>query len=131
MPRSELTSATRERICELHAIGWGYKRIHQQPERRAGVSKVRSGRPKKLSEAEKDRILEVIHGNARTTYEDLLSEVNHKIKERSIRRLLNNKNLRKWRYSWRPHLTEEHAIKRLRWAYRYRHFTPEDWARVY
>ncbi|KAJ5641803.1 hypothetical protein N7490_005803 [Penicillium lividum] len=147
MPRSELTSATRERICELHAIGWGYKRIHQrypyislstirytikrEPERRAGVSKARSGRPKKLSEAEKDHILQVIDGNARTTYEDLLSEVDHKVKERSIRRLLNNENLRKWRCSWRPHLTEEHAIKRLRWAHRYRHFTPEDWARVY
>ncbi|OQE81743.1 hypothetical protein PENNAL_c0039G09391 [Penicillium nalgiovense] len=29
MARSkELTPAIRERICELHAIGWGYKRIH-------------------------------------------------------------------------------------------------------
>lgn len=29
MARSkELTPAIRERICELYAIGWGYKRIH-------------------------------------------------------------------------------------------------------
>jgi hypothetical protein len=64
MARSkELTPAIRERICELHAIDWGYKRIHQryptipistirytikkEPERREGVSKRRSGRPKK------------------------------------------------------------------------------------
>ena len=64
MARSkELTPAVRERICELHAINWGYKRIHQrypaipistirytikkEPERREGISKRRSGRPKK------------------------------------------------------------------------------------
>lgn len=148
MARStELTPAIRERICELHAIQWGYKRIQKrypyiplstirytikkEHERQEGVSKARSGRPKKLSEAEKDRILESIHGNPRITQEDLLASVDHKVKIRSIQRLLNAENLRKWRCSWRPYLTEENAIKRLRWAYRYRHFTPEDWARVF
>lgn len=69
MARSkELTPAIRERICELHAINWGYKRIHQrypsipistirytikkEPERREGVSKRRSGRPKKTKETD-------------------------------------------------------------------------------
>lgn len=78
MARSkELTPAIRERICELHAIGWGYKRIHtrypdialstirytvkKEKERRDGVSKPRSGRPKKLTEADKDRILNATH----------------------------------------------------------------------
>ena len=37
----------------------------------------------------------------------------------------------KWRCSWRPYLTEENAQKRLQWAYRYRHFVAEYWARVY
>jgi transposase len=71
--RSELTPAVRERICELHsAVKWGYKRIHKrypwislstirytikkEHERRSGVSKPRSGRPKKLNEAEKVRL---------------------------------------------------------------------------
>ncbi|KAJ5512190.1 hypothetical protein N7463_001742 [Penicillium fimorum] len=112
----DLTPAIRERICELHSIGWGYKRIHtrypaiplstirytvkKESERREGVSKPRSGRPKKLTEADKDR-------------------------------LLNAENMRKWRCSWRPFLKEEHALKRLQWAHRYRHFTPNDWARVF
>ncbi|KAJ5158972.1 uncharacterized protein N7500_008623 [Penicillium coprophilum] len=78
MARSaELTPAIRERICELHAIGWGYKRIHKrypnislstirytvkkESERREGVSKPRSGRPKKRTEADKDRILDATH----------------------------------------------------------------------
>ncbi|KAJ5529938.1 hypothetical protein N7527_003331 [Penicillium freii] len=130
MARSkELTPAIRERICELYAIGWGYRRIHarypyisystvrytvkKESERKEGVSKSRSGRPKKLTEADKDRILNAIHGDPKISTEDLLAEVDHK------------------RCSWRPYLKEEHARKRLAWAYRYRHFTPEDWARVY
>lgn len=32
---------------------------------------------------------------------------------------------------WRPDLDEEKVIKRLRWARRYEHFTPEYWARVF
>ena len=48
-----------------------------------------------------------------------------------IRRLLNAENLRKWRRSWCPFLSEESALKRLHWTWRYRHFTPEDWALVY
>ncbi|KAJ5471864.1 hypothetical protein N7539_008704 [Penicillium diatomitis] len=39
--------------------------------------------------------------------------------------------MRKWRCLWRPYLDEEHASKRLQWAYRYREFTPTDWARVF
>ena len=148
MARSkELTPAIRERICELYAIGWGYKRIHgrypyiplstirytiiKEKERREGVSKARSGRIKKLTEAEKDRLLNAIHGDPKVTAEDLLKEVDYKVKYRSIQRLLNAENLRKWRCSWRPYLKEEHALKRLRWAFQYRHFTPEDWARVF
>lgn len=148
MARSnELTPAIRERICELHAIGWGYKRIHgrypyiplstirytikKEHERRQGVSKARSGRPKKLTEADKDRILNAIHGDPKITQQDLLIEVDHKVKYRSIQRLLQAENLRKWRCSWRPYLTEETALRRLRWALRYRDFTPEDWARVF
>ena len=148
MARSkELTPALRERICELHDIGWGYRRIHRrypwiplstiaytikkEPERKLGISKPRSGRPKKLTEDDKSRILYVIAEQPRVTYEDLLSEVSYKVKKDSIRRLLNAENMRKWRCSWRPYLDDEHAAKRLQWASRYRYFTPADWARVY
>lgn len=127
--RSELTSAIRERICELHAIGWGYKRIHtrypqvslstirytikKEPERRAGVSKARSGRPTKLNSTEKVRLFEAVVENPKITYEDLLAEVSYKVKKESIRRLLNTENHRKWRCMWRPDLNEIKAAKRL------------------
>jgi transposase len=146
--RSELTPALRERICELHsAVQWRYRHIHQrypwisistirytikkEHERRAGVLKPRSGRPSKLNTTDKVRLLDAISENPKITQEDLLAEVSHKVKIDSIRRLLNTENLRKWRCSWRPYLTEKYALKRLRWATRYRHFTPEDGARVF
>jgi hypothetical protein len=69
----ELTPTLRARICELHDIGWDYRRIHKrypwiplstiryttvkELERRDGVSKPRTGRLKKLSKADKDRII--------------------------------------------------------------------------
>lgn len=96
-PRSELTPALRERICELsQAAGWGYKRIHKRypwvslsgirytikkdRERLYGVTKPRSGRPKKLDEADKDRLVARIHDNPKILREDLLAEVLHKVK---------------------------------------------------
>ena len=100
----ELTPALRERICELHAIGWGYKRIHSQypyiprstilytikkeSERRGGLSKQRTRRPHKLSEVHKDRVLEVIHGNPRIKHQDLLAEANYATKVPAIKALL-------------------------------------------
>lgn len=94
------------------------------------MSKPRSGRPKKLREADKDRILNAIHRDTKITAEEL-AEVDHKVEYRSNQRLLNSENLRKCRCSWRPFLKEEYTLKRLRWAIRHRHFTPDDWARVF
>ncbi|KAJ5479957.1 hypothetical protein N7530_005466 [Penicillium desertorum] len=107
----ELTPAIRERICELHAIGWGYRRIHKrypdislstirytvnkESERRDGVSKPRPGRPKKLTEADKDLILNAIREDPKITAEELLAKVDHKVTYRSIKRLLNAENIRK------------------------------------
>lgn len=63
-------------------------------------------------------------------YEDLLADVDWKVKKRSIQRLLHLEGMRKWRQRQRPYLEPEHAMQRLCWARRYENFTPEDWARV-
>jgi transposase len=139
----ELDPYTRTRICELkNTAGWSYKQIQQEyptipkstiqstirreAQRVDNHSIARSGRPRKLSEEDRDRILEAIHGNPRITREDLLATVDYKVKKDSIRRLLNVEGLRKWRCLNRPYLTEEHAAKRLQWARTYEHYTPED-----
>jgi transposase len=148
MGSPHLTPAIWERICELHSVDqWGYKGIHQrypwislstiryaikkEHERRADVSKPRSGRPKKLNTTDKVRLLAAISKNPRITFEDLIAEVAYKVEIDSIRPLLNAETLRKWRCSWRPYLTEENALERLRSSNCYHHFTPENWAHVF
>jgi transposase len=95
-PRSELTPALRERICELsQAAGWGYKRIHKRypwvslsgirytikkdRERLNGVSKPRSGRPRKLDETDQKSLLDAIEEDPKITRVDLLAEVSDKV----------------------------------------------------
>ena len=53
--------------------------ISKDRERLHGVTKPRSGRPKKLNEADRDRLLNAIHGDPKVTQEDLLSEVSYKV----------------------------------------------------
>lgn len=148
MPRNpELDSYTRTRICELHsAAHWGYKRIHKrypwislstirytikkERERDNNHSIPRSGGPRKLSEEDRDHIY-VVTTNPQIRQVDLLVEVDHKVKINSIRRLLYEMDLRKWKQLEHPMLSELHAAKRLQWARTYESYTSSDWARVY
>lgn len=145
MPRGkELSPQLRSRVCELHSLGYGYKRIHKiHPEipvstiqttirreavRRDNQSRPRSGAPKKLSEEQRDRIYDIVtHEKPHISTEDLLKEVNHAIKERALRYLLREMGRRRWLRKKRLMLTPQHAAARLTWAHRYREF---DWRRV-
>jgi hypothetical protein len=64
-------------------------------------------------------------------YYEPLDLVDNKICEHTLRDLLKEFGLRKWRKITRPQLTENDAINRLSWAETYRDFTPEDCSRVY
>lgn len=57
----------------------------------------RSRRPRKLDEADRERILTTIHDNPRVTYDDLLVGVDYKVKKDLIARLLTTEGLKKWR----------------------------------
>ena len=142
----ELSPQTRSRICELNSIGWGYKRIHNKhPEipistikstiynerkRLNNHSLPRSGRPHGLTEEQRDHLYDLTTTNPHIKMRDLLESVDEAVKERSIRRLLNEMGRRKWRQLRRPELSEIHARKCLAWAHEYASFTPEDWAQV-
>lgn len=94
-PRSELTPAVRERICELSAVGWSYRSIHKrypwvsisgirytikkERERLDGVTKPRSGRPKKLDDADRERLFAAVRSNPEIKREELLTIVSHKV----------------------------------------------------
>lgn len=93
----------RSRICELKSIEWGAKRIHRhhptipistikytiqmETQRQNGVSKPRSGRPRRLTEEQRDHIYDLTTTGPRIKTRDLVEEVDHAVKERSIRRL--------------------------------------------
>jgi hypothetical protein len=55
----------------------------------------RSGRLKILNDDDRQKVLQKIHEDPRISYNDLLSEVNHKCKKDSIARLLSIEGLRK------------------------------------
>lgn len=146
--KPDLDPHIRTRICELrNTAKWSYKEIHRayptvslstikytvrkEGERHKNASKPRSSRPRKLTEDDRDHIYEVVTTNPYIQQEDLLTEVDHKVKINSIRRLLYEMDLRKWRQLERPMLAQHHANRRLQWARTYEHFTPEDWGRVY
>ena len=137
----------RSRICELSSLHYSHTRIHQiHPEIPLGTikttirrektrienqSKKRPGRPRKLTEEQRDSIYYTVeYENPHITHRDLLTSVDNVIKDRSLRYLLREMNKRKWRQLKRPLLTAEHAAARLRWAQRYRHFTEADWRKV-
>ena len=144
----ELTPHLRTQITTLKEVaGWSYGEIHKKfPDlplstikmtclrsriRHKEESLKRSGRPSKLDDNDRQKILQKIHEQPRVLYEDLLAEVDHKVKKRSIARLLGVENLKKWRVMKRPYLTPEHAMARLRWAEHYQYFTKEDFDRVF
>lgn len=144
----QLDAFTRTKLVELKNIArFTYKQIHAEypgipiPTIKYTIQKAnkriknetlpRSGRPRKLDEDDRQNLLDAIDINPRITYEDLLTTVDHKVKRNSIWRLLHEEGRRKWLVLDRPALTPEHATARRRWAERYAHFTPLDWARVY
>jgi transposase len=144
----ELDAFTRTKLVELKtAAGWTYKQIHasypsipiptikytvQQANKRIeNQTSPRSGRPRKLNDDDKTKLLNAINEDPRITYEDLLPEVDNKVKKEAIRRLLVEEGRRKWLVIDRPGLTPYHAARRLRWARTYEHYTPQDWAKVF
>lgn len=144
----ELDPYIRTRICELrNTAKWSYRAIHKayptiplstihytvrkERERQNNQSLPRSGQPRKLTEDDRDHIYDIVTSNPYIKQQDLLSEVDNKVKICSIRKLLYEMDLRKWRQLERPMLSQYHANLRFTWARLYEDYTPEDWTRVY
>lgn len=146
-PGSELSPQTRARLCELGSIGWSARRIHakhpeipistirttlrRESQRVNNTSKKRSGRPRSLTEEQRDYIYDIVtNKDPHIKMRDLLHEVDDVAKKRSVQRLLREMNLRKWIQKKRPFITPEHAAARLDWAIRHQAYTLVDWKKV-
>ncbi|KAL7926521.1 hypothetical protein ACQKWADRAFT_280567 [Trichoderma austrokoningii] len=107
MPRrgKELTPTLRSRICKLHSVGYGYKRIHRlhpdipistirytikkEAARHDNRSLSRPGQPKKLSEEQRRQIYETVtHGNPSISNSELLASVGNAVKLRALQNVL-------------------------------------------
>ncbi|GFP58381.1 hypothetical protein TASIC1_0010019200 [Trichoderma asperellum] len=95
----------RSRICELHSVGYGYKRIHQihpevpvstirytvkkEADRSDNKSLSRPGQPRKLSEEQRKQIYEtVMKENPDITNRELLASVGNAVKLRALQYVL-------------------------------------------
>lgn len=133
----------RSRICELKSVGYGAKRIskvhpeiplstikytlRKEAERKNNVTLPRPGAPRKLTQQQRDGLIQLTVTNPDSTYPDLLASIDNRIKERALRGILRDANRRKWKKLRRPQLLERHAAARLAWARQYRGI---NWRRV-
>ncbi|KAJ5644670.1 hypothetical protein N7507_010681 [Penicillium longicatenatum] len=69
----------------------------RESKRQKQESLPRLGAPRKLTENDRDHIYETIQKNPLILIQDLLSEVDNKVKRNSIWRLTHEMGLRKWR----------------------------------
>ncbi len=101
----------RARICELRSLGWSYDRIHrkhpeipkstigntcrQESRRLDNVSQPRPGPPRVINEDERDMLYETATTAPKILYEALQAQVAPNALIRSIKRLMQEINLRK------------------------------------
>jgi transposase len=93
-------------------------------ERVDNVSKPRCGAPRVITEEERDRMIDIVDNEDPFIKWRDLTRVCENAHERSVRRLFQDMNRRKWKSLERPHLEPHQAAARLLWAQTYQHFTP-------
>ena len=141
----ELDPTTRARICELHSIGWGYKRIYKrypyvsmstirntiklESSRSNQCSLPQSGGPKKLSPSEENELLKA-EEDKHTKMRELQNAVNNSVSKSTVQQLFQTMHKCKWMQHKQPEIQPIHAEKRLQWAQEYAHYTPSDWRSV-
>ncbi len=128
----ELSAETRARILELYDIGWSLQKIAtkhtlakstvqstiSKARERAQTGKgqaslPRPGQPRVISEDERDAIMENTMQNPYVTHEELRKRHAPQSSIRTMQRLCNEMERRKWMCLRRPALTEAHAAARL------------------
>lgn len=107
----ELDPFVRTRLCELKAYGLSYRKIHElyrhiplstikttvlmEKKRVNNASLPRPGHPRKLTAEHRDHLYELSKSDPHIKLDDMLSEVDHVVKKRSIQRLLKEMGRRK------------------------------------
>jgi transposase len=90
----------------------------------------RPGRPRKTSKSSDRYLVNVAERDTDQTLKELHNTTNIGISIQTIRRRLREAGIRKWRAKKRPLLTKKQAVRRYRWAKKYRRFNRNDFALV-
>ena len=93
-------------------------------------SKPRSGAPEKLTDEDKEKLLNLTIQNPHIQYEALRNAVDNRVTIRTIQNMFYQLNKRKWKQRKRPEISVLNAQKRLAWALRYDNYTPLQWMRI-
>lgn len=89
-------------------------RIFQRFEKTGNLqSQPRSGRPKSLSPRDKRAIIRQVRIKYDLTRRELVNDLQLSVSPSTVRRTLDEENLRKWRSKKRVHLSDESAKERL------------------
>src|SRR5579859_4456588 len=102
-----------------------HSKKHQTPN-----NLTRPRRPRITTIAQDKHIIAAAQANTCVPFSELLNIVNIPASVSIIRRRLHEDHIRKWRVAKRELLTEDHAIKHLKWAREHQHKTRQDWAKV-
>lgn len=133
----------REKILQLHNEGYTQKEIAQllflSPAtvnlwiNRLGDinSKKQTGRPRKTTVYDDDAIYELSRKDPFLPATDINRKLELNVSHQTVRNRLIEKGLKNCKPSTKPFLTEEHLKKRLEFALRYVHWTPEKWEKVF
>lgn len=88
----------------------------------------RSGRPKETSVRDERKVLRIARRMPQITYSRLREEAGLDISRSSYYRILRRHGISNWIAKRRPHLTEDHARLRLKFARRWIHLTEAEWS---
>ena len=122
---AELSPQMRARICELRSLKWSYDRIYKkhleiprttiadtcrnEAKRLNNASRPRSGAPRVITEDERDALFEAVTLTPEISHDALQAQEAPNASLRSVKRLLQEMNIRKWVCLKRPALNERYA----------------------
>ena len=110
------------------SIGRLIARHKQRPEESIPRRKKGSGRPKKITKGERQKIKKIIEKNPMLTNKEIKTKLKLQISLRSIRRiLLEQLELKSYVAAKKPLLTKSKKQKRIKFAKKYLKWTPQMW----
>lgn len=135
-------NSTREKILNLHDKGYTQREIaklvYVSPStvnfwinRQGNINPLkRTGRKRKTTKEQDDEIYTLCTKNPFLPATNINRDLNLNLSPQTVRNRLKERGLQNFSAPVKPLLTDSRKIKRLEFAYRYMHWTPEKWEKI-